>query len=97
VQSLWVKIRGRTNNGQLGVRVFCRPSHQEEPVDEAFLLQDGGYLVARKHSELSVILESVDDNFLVQVLDRLTRSELLLDLVLTNAEEIVKVINTGDN
>lgn len=36
------------------------------------------------------ILESIEDNFLVQVLDRPTRNEALLDLVLTNAGEIIK-------
>jgi len=38
------------------------------------------------------LLESTDDNLLVQVLDRLIRGEVLLDLVLTNAEEIIKDI-----
>ena len=37
-------------------------------------------------------LESIDNNFLVQVLDTPTRGEALLDLVLTNVEEIVKYI-----
>ncbi len=36
------------------------------------------------------LLEYINDNFLVQVLDRPTRGEVLLDLVLTSAEEIVK-------
>ena len=36
------------------------------------------------------LLESIDDNFLVQVLDRLTRGEVLLDTLFTNAEEIIK-------
>lgn len=40
------------------------------------------------------LLESTEDSFLVQVLDRLTRGEVLLDLVLANAEIIqaVKII-----
>ena len=33
------------------------------------------------------LVESIDDNFLVQVLDRPTSGEALLDLPLTNAEE----------
>lgn len=41
------------------------------------------------------LLESTDDNLLVQVLDRLIRGEVLLDLVLTNAEEIIKDIKIG--
>lgn len=39
------------------------------------------------------LVESVDDNFLVQVVDRPTRGEALLDLLLTNAEEIIKDVN----
>ena len=41
------------------------------------------------------LLESIDDNFLVQVLDRPTRGEALLDLLLTNAEEIIKGVKVG--
>jgi len=41
------------------------------------------------------LVESTDDNFLVQVLDRPTRGEALLDLLLTNAEEIIKGVNAG--
>jgi len=35
------------------------------------------------------LLESVEDNFLIQVLDRPNREEALLDLVLTNADELI--------
>jgi len=35
---------------------------------------------------------SIDNNFLIQVLNRPTRGEALLDLVLTNAEEIIKEV-----
>jgi len=41
------------------------------------------------------LVESIDDNFLVQVVDRPTRGEVLLDLLLTNAEEIIKGTNVG--
>ena len=41
------------------------------------------------------LLESINDNILVQVLERLTRDEVLLDLVLTSAEEIIKDIKIG--
>ena len=41
------------------------------------------------------LLECTDDNFLVQVLDRPTRDEALLDLLLTNAEEIIKGVKVG--
>ena len=40
-------------------------------------------------------LESVEDNFLVQVIDEPTRGEALLDLVLTNAEESIKGVKIG--
>lgn len=39
-------------------------------------------------------LESIDDNFLVQILTRLTRGEALIDLVLTSVEKIIKDIKT---
>jgi len=37
-------------------------------------------------------LESINDNFLAQVLDRPARGEVLLDLLLTSAEEIIKAL-----
>ena len=40
-------------------------------------------------------LESVEDNFLVQVIDGPTRREALLDLVLTGAEESIREVKTG--
>ena len=40
-------------------------------------------------------LESVEDNFLVQLLDREARGEALLDLVLTSAENIIKRVEVG--
>jgi len=38
---------------------------------------------------------SVEDNILVQVLDRSARDEALLDQVLTSTEDLIKRINTG--
>ena len=38
------------------------------------------------------LLESIGDYFLVQVLDIPTRSEALLDLLLSSAKEIIKEI-----
>jgi len=43
----------------------------------------------------SRFLESVQDNFLVQVIDGPTRGEALLDLVLTNEEESIRDIKIG--
>lgn len=37
-------------------------------------------------------LESIEDNLLVQIMDRLTRGEVLLDLTLSNTEEIIKKV-----
>lgn len=40
-------------------------------------------------------LECVDQNFLVQVLDKPTKAEALLDLMLTSAEQTIKEVKTG--
>ena len=40
-------------------------------------------------------LESVEDNFLVQVIDGPTRGEALLDLVLTNEEKSIRDVKIG--
>lgn len=41
------------------------------------------------------LLVSIKNNFLVQVLDRPTRGETLLDLMLIIAEEIIKEVKLG--
>lgn len=41
------------------------------------------------------LLQCVEDNFLVQVLDKATRSEELLDLELTNVDELIKGVKIG--
>ena len=41
------------------------------------------------------LLECVEDNFLVQVQDKPTREEVLLDLVFTNVDELIKEVKTG--
>lgn len=43
------------------------------------------------------ILDSIEDNILVQELDKPTRSESLLDQVLTSAEKMIKEIKIGVN
>ena len=43
------------------------------------------------------LLKSTDDNFLVQVLDRPTRGEALLYLLLTSAEDIIKGVKVGSS
>ena len=42
-------------------------------------------------------LESVEDNFLVKVIDGSTQAEALLDLVLTNEEESIRDVKIGDS
>lgn len=42
-------------------------------------------------------LKLIEDKFLVQLLNKLTRGEVLLDLVLTNAEGLIKEIKIGGN
>lgn len=39
VESLWVKLKERTNKGQLVAGIYYRLPDQREAVDEAFLLQ----------------------------------------------------------
>lgn len=41
------------------------------------------------------ILQSVVDNFLVQVLDKPTGGEVLLDRVLTNVDELIREVKIG--
>ena len=84
-----MKIKDQSSKGHLVTGVCYRPPDQEEPVDEAFLLQ----LQEVSHSQALVLmgdfnhpdicwnsgmvsgrqskrfLESVEDNFLVQVID----------------------------
>ena len=101
-----LKIRAK----HLVVGVYYRPPDQEEPVDEAFLLQlqkalhSGALNLLRDFNHLDVyweshvvgskqsrrLMESTEENVLVQLLDKPTRGEALLDLVLTSAEELNK-------
>ena len=41
------------------------------------------------------LLYCIEDNFLIQVLGKLTRGEMLLDVVLTSAGEIIKEVKIG--
>ena len=52
VESLWIKIGDRGNNGNLVVGVYYRLPDQGEPIDEAFLLQ----LQEASHSQALVPL-----------------------------------------
>lgn len=41
------------------------------------------------------LLDCVGESFLIQVLDKPTRGEVMLDLVLTNANELFKEVRNG--
>lgn len=41
------------------------------------------------------LLECIQNNFLVQALDKASRGLALLDLVLTSVEDLIKVVKTG--
>ena len=43
------------------------------------------------------LLDSIDNNILVQLLGRSTRGEVLLDLLLTSVEEIIKEVKIRGN
>ena len=93
VESLWVRIRDRTNKGYPVVGVYYRLPDQGEPADEAFFLQlqkvlcSQAFVLMKDLNHLDIcwenhtasckrsrrLLESMDDNLLVQILDRPTR------------------------
>jgi len=49
------------------------------------------------HKRSILFLERIDGNFLAQVIQELTRRGILLDLVLTKKEELVKHMNVRGN
>lgn len=97
--------------------VHSRPSDQQQPVEEAFLLhiQEPSHLqvlfLMGDFNQLDIcwesntagckqcrrLLERVEHNFLVQVLVKAARAEALLDLVLTNVDELTKGIKIGSS
>ncbi|GAB0209348.1 hypothetical protein GRJ2_003400500 [Grus japonensis] len=115
VESLWVKIRGQDNKGNLMVGVYYRPSDQGEPVDEAFLLELWEASCSQtlillgdfNHPDICWksgtesfkrsrrVLENMEDNFLIHVIDYLTRGEALLGLLLNKAEELIGEVKIG--
>jgi len=48
-----------------------------------------------RHTQSRRFLQSIDDNFLMQVVEEPTRRGALLDLVLTNKEELVEDVKVG--
>jgi len=111
IESLWVKIKDRSSKRHLVAGVCYRPPDQEEAFllqlqevsrSEALVLMgdfkhpdicwDSGMAGGRQSRRF---LESVQDNFLVQIIDGPTRGEALLDLVLTNEEESIREVKIG--
>lgn len=70
--------------------------HEVMCLQTVILMKDFNHLVIcwensmERCKQTGRLLESIEGNFLVQALDRTNRGEVLLDLVLTNAEEIIK-------
>lgn len=50
---------------------------------------------AAENKQSRRFLESIEDNFLIQVLDKTTTREALLDLVITNTAELIKEVKIG--
>lgn len=95
VRSLWARIRGKANTGNIVVGICYRSLGQEDKIDEAFSKQVeetslfqalafigytdqleicwAGNTVGHKQSRF---LEWIRDNFLTQVLDRVSREML---------------------
>jgi len=59
--------------------------------------QPHGCKLGKQHGRLKIFQETAEDNYLVQVLDRSTRGEALLDLVPSNAEKIIGDVKVGDS
>lgn len=80
--------------------LFARPSgfsykmqsHSQAPILTGDLTQMSAGEASCEQSRR--VLECLGDNFLVQVVDRPTR-EVLLALVLTSADELIKEVNMG--
>lgn len=49
----------------------------------------------RAYKQYRRLLERVDKNFLVQILDKPTKAEALLELLFTSAEETITEVKTG--
>ncbi|XP_065440587.1 mitoferrin-1 isoform X1 [Chrysemys picta bellii] len=110
VESLWVRLKGVKNKGDVMLGVYYRPPNQVEEVDEAFFKQ---LTKSSKAQDLVVMgdfnypdicwenntvghrlsnkfLDCIADNFLFQKVEKATRGEAVLDLILTNREELVE-------
>ena len=90
------------------IGVYYRPSDQSETVNEAFYLQLQEALCSQapvllrdfNHPDICCrqsrrLLECIQDNFLSQVIDGLTRGYAVLDLLLTHINEPIGDIRIG--
>ncbi|GAB0188073.1 hypothetical protein GRJ2_001272600 [Grus japonensis] len=89
-ESLWVRIKGRAGTGDIIVGVCYRPPDQEALV----LMGDFNHTnICLKdntgHKQFRRFLECIDDNFLLQVIEKPMRRGAMVDLVLTNKEGLV--------
>ena len=50
-----------------------------------------------RHARSRRFLHCVEDNFVIQVVEESTRGAVLLDLVLTNRDGLVKEVKVGDS
>uniref|UniRef100_K7EZ11 Endonuclease/exonuclease/phosphatase domain-containing protein n=1 Tax=Pelodiscus sinensis TaxID=13735 RepID=K7EZ11_PELSI len=117
VESLWVKLKGVKNEGDVMLGIYYRPPSQVEEVDEAFFKQltklskaqdlvvmgDFNYpdicweTNTARHRLSNKFLDCIGDNFLFQKVEKATRGEAVLDLVLTNREELVENLKVEDS
>ena len=66
-----------------------------KPITKFALFKKKGGVGWGKELPLAERGHNSHDNFLVYVVDRPTRGEVFLDLLLTNEEEIIKDVNVG--
>ena len=101
-------VRDGGSEGSLVIGVYYRPSDQSETVNEAFYLQLQEALCSQalvllrdfNHPDICCrqsrrLLECIQDNFLSQVIDGLTRGYAVLDLLLTHINEPIGDISIG--
>ena len=49
------------------------------------------------YKQSRMFLQSVDDNFVTQVIELLMKAEAVLDLILTNKDELAEDVKAGSN
>ncbi|KAJ7428099.1 adaptin ear-binding coat-associated protein 1 [Pitangus sulphuratus] len=112
VESLWVRIKGQTNNVDVIMGVYYRPLSQDSDANKLFFeeLKDtlkSTALVLMRDFNLPEItwehhtagttwarrfLKNLDDNFMEQVLRKMTQKDALLDMLLVNRVDLVSEV-----